>query len=104
MVASKLAKGSGTAENLAMGDQARGLKESFMNAYADAAAHDIGYEGEGTGGKEIDRQMMAQISEFDRAKTYYFGSVRNVLLDVNKEAASSPFVRLPVAIVLENCY
>ena len=72
-VASKLAERSSTAENLAMGDYARGLKDAFIEAYEGADTFSPGHEGEGTGGKVSDRAMVEEINEFTRAKTFYYG-------------------------------
>jgi len=76
-IASKLAERAGTAENLAMGEQARGLKDAILEAYEMAGEYPPGHEGEGTGGKERDRALIEAISDFDRAKTYYFGTAKN---------------------------
>ena len=76
-IASKLAARSGTAENLAMGDQARGLKEAILEAYETAGEYPPGHEGEGTGGKAKDRALIQPMSDFQRAKTYYFGTAKN---------------------------
>ncbi|WP_288365652.1 DEAD/DEAH box helicase family protein [uncultured Marinobacter sp.] len=76
-IASKLAERSGTAENLAMGDQARGLKEAILEAYEMAGEYPPGHDGEGIGGKERDRALIQPLSDFDRAKTYYFGTAKN---------------------------
>lgn len=71
-IASKLAARSGTAENLAMGSMARGLKESFALALDEAQAWEPGHDGEGTGGKQRDRELVQAPTEFERAKTYYY--------------------------------
>lgn len=76
-IASKLAERSGTAENLAMGEQARGLKDAILEAYEMAGEYPPGHEGEGIGGKARDRALVEAISDFDRAKTYYFGTAKN---------------------------
>ncbi|MES3674452.1 DEAD/DEAH box helicase family protein [Halomonas elongata] len=72
MVAEKLAERSGTAENLAMGNQARALKDNIVEAYENADDFPAGMPGEGQGGKRSDREA-AEMSDFDRARTYYFG-------------------------------
>lgn len=70
---SKIAERSSTAENLAMGDQARAIRTSFIDAFN--AADDYAPEpGEGKGGKQIDRAMNNALSEFERAKTHYFAN------------------------------
>lgn len=72
MVASKLAARAGTAENLAMGDDARALEDGFIESYKDAGEYGAGMEGEGIGGKARDRMVGGDVSDFDKAKTFYF--------------------------------
>ena len=69
----KTAERSSTAENLAMGDQARTIKMSFVDAFNDASEFDP-QKGDGKGGKERDRPAINGISEFERAKTHYFAN------------------------------
>ncbi|MGM0858675.1 MAG: LPD38 domain-containing protein [Pseudomonadota bacterium] len=71
MVASKLAERAGTAENLAMGNMARALKDNIIEAYQDADNYPAGMEGEGQGGKELDRTA-ADMTDFDRARAFYY--------------------------------
>jgi hypothetical protein len=54
--AETIAKRSSTAENLAMGERARSLLQSFANGYNEAEAIDPN-DNQGTGGKEMDRQI-----------------------------------------------
>ena len=72
--ASKIAGRASAAENLAMGEKARGLKDAFINAYEEADAYPPGFEGEGTGGKEADEAADSALTPWDIAKSYYFGS------------------------------
>lgn len=72
-VASKLAARSATAENLSMGSMARGLKDAFVEAYESAESWEPGHSGEGQGGKELDRALFVPLTDFQRAKTYYWG-------------------------------
>jgi hypothetical protein len=71
--ASTIAQRAGTAENLGMGNLARTLKESFITAYEESDTYPPGHEGEGTGGKAADRALRENVSDFERAKTHYFG-------------------------------
>ena len=71
--ASRIAQRSGTAENLAMGEVARGLKESFIEAYEQADEFSISPE-DGKGGKALDRSKAQQLTEWDKAKAYYYGT------------------------------
>lgn len=76
--ASKIAERASTAENLALGTDARGLKQAFIDAYSNAEPMTASPE-DGKGGKELDRAMSAgrSISPFDKAKTYYFAQQKN---------------------------
>lgn len=74
--ASKLAERASTAENLAMGPDSRALKQSFIDSYQDAAPITASKE-DGKGGKTADKRASNQISEFDKAKTYYFAQQKN---------------------------
>jgi len=71
--ASTIAGRASTAENLAMGEEARALRDGFIQAFEDSDAWEPGHESEGLGGKERDAAAMAAISEWDRARTMYFG-------------------------------
>lgn len=77
--ASKIAERASTAENLALGNEARNLKDSFVNAFEDTLGTDEwkknlpGSEGEGIGGKAKDKVRREDLSEFDRSKTFYYG-------------------------------
>mgnify|MGYP000945787674 FL=1 len=69
---SKIARRAGTAENLAMGEQARGLREAFIQAFENS---DPDYEpgaADGKGGKTGDRDLVGAITEWDRARSLYF--------------------------------
>lgn len=72
--AAKIAERSGAVENLALGNEARAIRESFIDAYNDAGPWTPG-EGDGTGGKAKDRRR-ALVSPYDEAKTHYFGRTR----------------------------
>ncbi|MFD3300236.1 LPD38 domain-containing protein [Aquipseudomonas alcaligenes] len=72
--AGKIAKRAGAAENLAMGEQARGLKQAFIDAYENADLYEPGFAGEGQGGKESDQAAAAALTPWDSAKSFYFGT------------------------------
>lgn len=74
--ASKLAERASTAENLAMGPDSRALKQSFIDSYQDASAISAS-KTDGRGGKAADKRASNEISEFDKAKTYYFAQQKN---------------------------
>lgn len=76
--ASKIAERASTAENLALGTDARGLKQSFIDAYN--GAEDLAPSADdGKGGKELDRELAASstLSPFNKAKAYYFAQQKN---------------------------
>jgi hypothetical protein len=73
--ATKIAERSQTAENLALGDQARTMRESFINAFLDSAAYPPA-RGEGKGGKAADRALAKAMTEFQKAKSYYFAEAK----------------------------
>jgi hypothetical protein len=71
--ASTIAQRASTAENLAAGEGARALKDAFINAFEESDINPAGHEGEGKGGKAADKAAASALSEFDRAKSLYFG-------------------------------
>jgi hypothetical protein len=72
--AQRIAERASTAENFALGAEARGLKQSIIDAYQAAEPVEPSAD-EGKGGKALDRNLSLQssLSDFDRAKTYYYG-------------------------------
>ena len=74
--ATTIATRSSTAENLGMGEQARALKDSFIAAFEESDTFAPGHEGEGTGGKARDKANNAAITEYDRAKSFYYGTAK----------------------------
>lgn len=59
-----------TAENLAMGEEARNMELAFKEGYINATNEAPNLE-QGTGGKAEDSRM-DKTTEFDKAKTYYY--------------------------------
>ncbi len=74
--ASKIAQRAGTAENLGMGNQARTIKQSFIDAFLNSDVNEPSLD-EGKGGKAIDRASNNALSEFQRARTHYFAQQKN---------------------------
>ena len=68
--AGSIAERSSTAENLAMGNQARALRQSFIDAFQDSDAYPASLE-DGKGGKAIDRTDNT-LSAFEKSKTFYW--------------------------------
>ena len=71
--ATTIAQRASTAENLGAGEQARALKDAFIQAFEESDSYRAGMEGEGTGGKARDRLANEALTEYDRARTFYFG-------------------------------
>lgn len=72
--AETISKRSRTAENLALGNLARNMEIVFKEGYSSADWIPV-EEITGTGGKESDRNFN-EISEFDKAKTYYWSNLK----------------------------
>lgn len=70
--ASTIAQRASTAENLAMGEEARALQDSFIQAFEESGSYPPGFDGEGLGGKERDAASVSALTEWDRAITMYF--------------------------------
>jgi hypothetical protein len=68
--AQTIARRAETAENLAMGEDARALRDSFINAF-DNPIEDAPARGDNTGGKAADKRT-ARADPFDMAVTYYY--------------------------------
>lgn len=78
LFASTVAGRTSTAENLALGRKARGLRDSIIGSYQKTldgtwVENLPGAEGEDVGGKESDRNMITSASDYDRAKGLYYG-------------------------------
>lgn len=67
-----ISKRARTAENLALGNLARNMEIVFKEGYSNASEITPA-ETTGTGGKEADRNFN-EISEFEKAKTYYWAN------------------------------
>lgn len=72
--AQTIAERASTAENLGMGELARALKDAYISGFEESDDYRAGHEGEGKGGKERDRLANNAISEYDRAKSFYWGT------------------------------
>jgi len=73
--AGKIADRAGTAENLALGDLARTIRQSFIDSFSNSGDYEP-EAGEGTGGKALDKATTHSISEFEKAKTHYFAQAK----------------------------
>jgi hypothetical protein len=72
--ATTIAQRASAAENLGMGEQARALKDAFIAGFEESDDYRAGMDGEGKGGKERDRAANEAITEYDRARAFYFGT------------------------------
>lgn len=72
--AQTIADRASAAENLGSGELARALKDAFISGFEESDTYAPGHDGEGTGGKARDRLANESITEYDRAKTFYFGT------------------------------
>lgn len=98
LFAETVAGRASTAENLALGRKARGLRDSFKNAYQevlDGSWEDRmpGAEGEDVGGKENDRAIVSNSSDYDRAKAFYYA--RGKKTSKNKAAEGVDYFATP---------
>lgn len=66
-----IAERASTAENLALGDEARALRDAFIDSFNDADDIPQGAD-EGRGGKAKDRTMAGTVSPYEKAKAFYF--------------------------------
>lgn len=74
--AQTIADRASAAENLATGELARALKDAFIAGFEESGDFPAGHEGEGTGGKARDAAANNAVSEYDRAKSFYFGTAK----------------------------
>lgn len=74
--AQTIAQRSSTAENLAMGEEARALMDGFIEAFEESDSYPAGHPGEGTGGKERDAAANAVLTEWDRAMSLYYSQLK----------------------------
>ena len=74
--ATTIATRASTAENLGMGESARALKDSFIESFEESDEYPPGHDGEGKGGKERDKAANNVLTEYDRAKTHYWATMK----------------------------
>ena len=88
---SKINQRASTAENLGMGDAARNLRDALREGYMNAG-ESLPFDRQGIGGKEEDRGYDAA-SDYDRAKTFYFGQQKRT--SKNKSAEGIDYFATP---------
>ena len=97
--ATNIAQRSETVENLALGEEARNLKQSFVEAFQDTINSDEwkknlpGNANEGTGGKEKDYTNIGNRTDFDKAKAFYFANQKKN--SSNKSAEGKDYFSTP---------
>lgn len=91
--ATTIAQRASAAENLGMGEMARALKDAFINGFEESGDYRAGMEGEGKGGKERDKAANDAISEYDRAKAFYFGQQKKT--SATKAAEGTDYFATP---------
>jgi hypothetical protein len=72
--ATTIANRASAAENLGMGELARSLKDAFIAGFEESDNYRAGMDGEGKGGKERDKAANNALTEYDRARAFYFGT------------------------------
>lgn len=80
-----------TAENLAMGEEARNMEIAFKEGYVNATDDEPGVT-QGKGGKADDSRM-DKTSEFDKARTYYYKRAKRTARD--KKSVSGDYFATP---------
>lgn len=74
--ATTIAGRASAAENLSAGEQARALRDAFITGFEESGDYPAGHEGEGKGGKERDKAANNALTEYDRARAFYFGTAK----------------------------
>lgn len=97
--ATTIAQRASAAENLGMGEMARALKDAFITGFEESGDYRAGMEGDGKGGKERDRMANEAISEYDRAKSFYFGQQKKT--SATKAAEGADYFATPEPVGLK---
>lgn len=103
--ATNIAQRSETVENLALGEEARNLKQSFVEAFQETIDSDEwkknlpGNPSEGTGGKEKDYANQNIKTAYDKAKTFYYANQKKT--SKNKSSEGKDYFATPEPISLK---
>lgn len=103
--ATNIAQRSETVENLALGEEARNLKQSFVEAFQETIDSDEwkknlpGNSSEGTGGKEKDYANQNIKTAYDKAKTFYYANQKKT--SKNKSSEGKDYFATPEPIGLK---
>lgn len=90
--AQTIAERADIAEALAMGDDARALKDAIVEAFENAGPHAITAD-DGKGGKARDRQAAKLLTDWDRARSFYYGQVKRT--SASKAAEGKDYFATP---------
>ena len=85
--ATTIATRASAAENLGMGELARSLKDAFITGFEESGDYRAGMENEGKGGKERDKAANSALTEYDRARAFYFGTQKKTSKTKAQEGA-----------------
>jgi len=97
--AEKIAERASTAENLAMGEEARALKRGFIDAFEDPDEAHEPRETDGKGGKEKDRAGAMTLTRFQQAISHYYAQQKKT--SRNKSAEGIDYYPTPEPLALK---
>jgi hypothetical protein len=95
----QISQRASTAENLALGEEARALRQAFIDGYQEAVTDYAPSENEGLGGKEGDRALAAAMTDYQKAIGFYFGKGKKT--SRNKSAEGKDYYATPEPIGLK---
>lgn len=96
--AQTIAERADIAEALAMGDDARALKDAIVEAFENAGPHTVS-ESDGKGGKARDRQAAKMLTDWDRARSFYYGQLKRT--SSSKSAEGKDYFATPEPVGLK---
>lgn len=70
--ASTISRRASTVENMGMGEEARGLREAYIQAFENSDPNYVPGPDDGKGGKANDRALVKALTDWDRARALYF--------------------------------
>jgi len=97
--ASTISRRAGTAENLAMGEEARGLREAYIQGFEDSDPDYKPSAADGKGGKAKDRSLVKALTDWDRARALYFAKQKRN--SSNKAQEGTDFFATPEPVGLK---
>lgn len=88
--ATAIATKTSGAENLAAGENARAMKDAFIDGFMESSEYKPGHEGEGKGGKERDSAANNALTEWDKAVTRYWATTKGRKNDMGTDYFATP--------------